>query len=477
LKDSAENLVAIVNDVLDLNKIQSGDLVLNEQPFDFSMLLNNLSRTYKEETRNKKIEFLPLIDDDLHPYIKGDYFRINQVLVKLLDNAVKFTESGQVTFEVTRKKETKQNILLQFTIRDTGIGIEPEKQDKIFQNFTQGETQSSRRFSGTGMGLAIVKSLLEKMNSSITMKSIPGNGTTFTFTLSLQKTNAINNVSHNDQHKDALQGQTILLAEDNKVNQLFAKELLEEWGAKLEIANNGKQAIDWLMKHNCNLILMDIQMPLMDGIEATGIIRSGITKVNAQIPVIAITANARKGEEEKFKACGMHHILFKPYNPEDLFKAIAQELGLYKEECSTDNSNCKKSQHNEKTIPFTFQYASLEVLQSFSRGKTSFINKMLKMLVENVPVSFLELQQAAGINNWKQISIIAHKLIPNINMSGNSHLENDIRWLEENALACKNKKKVLKKIDDADALMKKVIQELQEASQYYSEETQTQINI
>lgn len=473
LKDSAENLVAIVNDVLDLNKIQSGNIILNEQPFDLSLLLQNLYKSYKAETKVKQLDFITLLDDNLPPYIKGDYLRINQVLVKLLDNAVKFTENGKVTFEVRRKKETKQNIHLQFTVHDTGIGIDPSKQEKIFQIFTQADTHSSRKFGGTGMGLTIVKSLLEKMNSSITMNSIPGNGTTFTFTLSLKKANAVNNASQNDHHKDALQGQTILLAEDNKVNQLFAKELLEEWGAKLKITNNGKQAINWLMKHNCNLVLMDIQMPLMDGIEATGIIRSGKTKASAQIPVIAITANARKGEEEKFKACGLHHILFKPYDPEDLFNAIAKELGLEKEKCSTDKSNCKKSQQIETTLPVTFQYASLEVLNSFSRGKTSFINKMLKMLVENVPVSFLELQQAADTNNWEQVSIIAHKLIPNINMSGNSHLENDIRWLEEHAPVCKNKSKVRKKIDDADALMKKVIQELHKASSYYSEETQT----
>ena len=185
-----------------------------------------------------------------------------------------------------------------------------------------------------------------------------------------------------------------------------------------------------------------------------------------------ITANARKGEEEKFKAFGMHHIIFKPYEPEELFTAIVQALHLNSTPTLPSIESSKKLQNIESTNEFTFKYASLEVLQSFSRGKVSFMSKMLDMLIKNIPVTFLEMHQCCVMEDWEQLSRVAHKLIPNINMAGNDVLESDIKWLEEYAVECKDKEKVIQRLQDADELMKKVIPELSYAATCYTTETE-----
>jgi PAS domain S-box-containing protein len=471
VKDSAENLICIVNDVLDLNKIQSGNLRLNVQPFDINLFLINISRTYQEECNQKSLEFIYKNEGQFPQYLMGDYQRINQIIVNLLGNAIKFTEKGQITFKVEGRQEEDNYVALNFSVKDTGIGIAPDKQKQVFNIFTQADTQSSRKFGGTGMGLTIVKLLLEKMGSGITMSSKLSEGSEFAFQLRLKKSDSMPMTLPELNHKDALFGKTILMAEDNKVNQIFAKELLREWGTNLTIVENGAEALEWLMENTCDIILMDIQMPVMDGIVASQTIRNGGTKADPSIPIIVITANARKGEEEKFIACGMQHIIFKPYDPEELFSAIVQALQLNSTPTLPLIESSKKSQKIEATNEFTFKYASLEVLQSFSRGKVSFMSKMLDMLTKNIPVTFTEMHKCCAIEDWEQLSRVAHKLIPNINMAGNEILENDIKWLEEYAVECKEKEKVIQRLQAADELMKKVIPELSYAATCYVTET------
>ncbi|MEY2830041.1 MAG: hypothetical protein RIQ33_1899 [Bacteroidota bacterium] len=329
LKFASENLLLLVNDILDFNKIESGKIELEKIPFNVSSLIKNIKNSYQYKANEKGIAFNSSIDEDLPDFVLGDPTRLSQILTNLISNAIKFTENGFVEIMLRKMKAIADDyIKIRFEISDTGIGIPKNKHAAIFESFSQASVDTNRKFGGTGLGLTITKKLIELHQSNIFLQSEVGKGTTFYFDIEFKITDQVANeniikILSND--KKDLNGRKILVVEDNAFNQLVAVKFLEKWNVEVDVAENGLIALDKIKTHNYDLILMDIQMPEMNGIEATAAIRNMEDEQLKNIPIIAFTA-AADSESEKLIAQGMNDCVSKPFNPTELFNKILQHI-------------------------------------------------------------------------------------------------------------------------------------------------------
>ena len=326
LEFSAESLLSITNDILDNSKLNAQKLELEKVDFNLETSLKQICSFFSVGARQKGLYFQTAIYEKI-PLVKGDPLRVRQVLTNLLGNAVKFTASGSVKLEVSPVMETENYITLKFKVKDTGIGIPSEQQEVIFEEYSQASTDIGRKFGGTGLGLSITKNLLRLMESEIQVKSELNQGSEFVFNLSFQKSNKsvlVNNLVYEVPEAN-FAGKKILLTEDNEVNELIALNFLKKWGLEVEVAKNGKEAVELAGKNRFDLILMDLQMPEMDGFEATRMIRS-LNDYYKKVPVIALTASAvLEVKQEAFEA-GVSDFLMKPYNPVRLCQVLNSEL-------------------------------------------------------------------------------------------------------------------------------------------------------
>jgi PAS domain S-box-containing protein len=321
IKFAAENLMSIVNDILDYSKIEAGKISLKEVPFNFLKLVKDIYVTHKYYAIEKHLELRLNISNDIPETVIGDPVRLMQILNNLISNAIKFTEKGFVSIQILKNEMNESNQLsLQFKIGDSGIGIEESKQQLIFECFSQAENSNSRKFDGAGIGLAITQKLIAMHNSKIELKSELGVGSEFTFDLQLKLNEAnfspteiiVNAKNH------SLDGAKILLVEDNMFNQLIATKFLEKWNIKVDTAMNGKIALEKMKINHYDIVLMDIQMPEMNGIEATKHIRESEDLLTRNVPVIALTAAALDGENNELSGCGLTDYISKPFNPNEL---------------------------------------------------------------------------------------------------------------------------------------------------------------
>ena len=321
IKSSSENLLVIVNDILDFSKIEAGKLSIEKIGFNLTKILNQVikSSCYKAEEKGVLLE--SNIDGKIADILIGDPVRLQQIVINLLNNALKFTSKGFVKLNCTLIS-TKNNLnTIKFEIDDTGIGIEKNKLDTIFESFSQEDDSTTREFGGTGLGLSISKHLVELFNGQLLVKSEKNKGTSFYFTLDLPIGN------EDDLPEDltvvnepeSLENKRVLLVEDNEINQFLATTILKQWKMNIDIADNGKIALDRLKEQNYDVILMDVQMPIMGGLEATELIRNTL---NITTPIIALTANAIKGDNEKCIEVGMDDYISKPFNHSILYNKI-----------------------------------------------------------------------------------------------------------------------------------------------------------
>jgi len=328
IQKSSANLLVIINDILDFSKVESGNFELEKNDFDLMEMLNDCITTVAYKAEEKNILFKKEIDPQINFQIRSDKVRLGQVILNLLNNAIKFTELGFVhlKLKLIEAKADKQIIL--FKISDTGIGISSDKLDKVFESFVQEDTSTNRKYGGTGLGLAISKKLLEFFGGELKVESEKGVGTSFYFEIPLEISKKVQKEkqTENSLTFDQLTGRTILLAEDNEINQVLAKTILEKWGIKVHIAKTGREAISKYIAVKPEAILMDMQMPEMDGLEATKILR---TEFKAEIPIIALTANAGVANEELCLSAGMNDYISKPFKKDilyqKLFRLIAEE--------------------------------------------------------------------------------------------------------------------------------------------------------
>ena len=324
---SANNLLAIVNDILDYNKIEAGKISFEHIEMDISTITKNIVLGLQVSASDKGIKLNLHLDNSLHTRVFGDPTRLSQVLSNLLHNAIKFTEQGQVLLKITRIKETEKDITLQFSIKDTGIGISKEKQKLIFERFTQADSSTSRGFGGTGLGLAISKKILELQNSNLNLESEEGNGSNFYFSQTFEKSlqnpkQQEENMDLNTEDNKLLSGITVLLAEDNPINVLVAQKFLERWGAKIVTANNGLEALNMVDPDKHDLVLIDLHMPVMDGFEASRKMR----EKGINLPIIALTANLPNEIEDEIKLSGINDLVVKPFLPDELYRKVLHHV-------------------------------------------------------------------------------------------------------------------------------------------------------
>ena len=335
LRFSANNLLSLINDILDFSKIEAGKIHFEKIEFDLSDLLRGIYETFKISAQSKNIYLKTEGNfEDLKYTIKGDPTRMTQIFTNLIGNALKFTKQGGVTIETKILRVEYGKAKIYFAVKDTGIGIPPAKQQSIFESFTQASEETSRVYGGTGLGLAITKRLIELQDSKIEIASIEGEGSTFYFVLEFElgklivpKKKTITGVSLT---KDGIIGARILMAEDNKINQIVARKTLAKWKVELAIANDGLEVVDMYKKGDYDLILMDINMPNMNGYEAAIEIRK-LEGHKGEVPIIALTASAFATVAEEAKAVGMNDHLGKPFNPHELYDKIKNALEAAKE--------------------------------------------------------------------------------------------------------------------------------------------------
>jgi len=334
LKFSANNLMNLINAVLDINKIESGKIEIEKAPFKIFNLANNIYLTFKDRAERKGLNFNLIINNDLHSIgIIGDQTRLTQILSNLLENAVKFTKTGAVNFSIKLIEKQDNEIKLQFCISDTGIGIPADKQELVFESFAQASTSTTRNYGGTGLGLAIVKNLLELHDSTIIIKSELNIGTSFTFDICYNLFNFDTQEHTKPTYKIVedmdISELKILIAEDNQMNILLMRKLLAKWNISPDFAANGSEAVEAFKIKDYDLILMDIHMPVMDGYEASIIIRNFTDKEKATVPIIALTASVAMDVRNKITDAGINDFVSKPFSPDEL-KAKLEQIALQK---------------------------------------------------------------------------------------------------------------------------------------------------
>ena len=331
---SSENLMVIINDILDFSKIEAGKIVIEETRFNLDSLLSTVEDIFALKAKEKGIHLSLEKEDDVPTWVHGDSVRLNQILSNLISNAIKFTEKGGVTIRTSVIMADDTHATLWIRVKDTGIGIPETKLGSIFQSFVQASSSTTRTYGGTGLGLTITKKLIELQNGRLWVRSTVNKGTIFNFKLRYkiaanekrdeEKIHALEKKS-NDIILNELKGIDVLLVEDHPINQMLATRVLKDWGFNVTLAENGLIALDIISKNDFNLVLMDINMPEMDGYMTTKEIRSGKYTQNSEIPIIAMTASAFIGDNQKCFKAGMNDYISKPFNPQDLLEKISKQ--------------------------------------------------------------------------------------------------------------------------------------------------------
>jgi PAS domain S-box-containing protein len=327
VRTSAGNLLQIIDDILDFSKIEAGKLALEREPFGLRNQIEGLVHTMSGQARDRSLRLETSVADDVPDWLAGDPLRLRQILVNLVGNAIKFTAQGEVAVGVDLEEQNGEDAILHFVVRDTGIGIPEEKQRLIFKAFSQADGSTTRRFGGTGLGLTISSQLVELMGGRIWVDSVEGEGSRFHFTARFELTEEVpeeSAVPVADKAKSAVPRRSLrlLLTEDNEFNQKVAIGLLEREGHVVTVAGDGRQALELLEKEDFDAVLMDVQMPVMDGLEATTAIRRRETETGRRVPIIGLTAYAMKGDRERCLAAGMDGYVAKPIRKEELFATL-----------------------------------------------------------------------------------------------------------------------------------------------------------
>lgn len=326
LKFSSEHLLGLINDILDFNKIESGALELDINDFNLNHIVQGLQSIFYQKAIEKRIDFRINFENDISELLLGDSMRLFQILTNLVSNAVKFTEEGIVTLNIKTISQTTKDIHIYFEIIDTGIGIPSNKLDSIFESFTQANSNTTRKYGGTGLGLAISKKLLELMNSELAVKSKEDEGSVFSFDIRFEKSSqgldTIPSYVNTPPNFTSLKGLNILVVEDFKMNIMVIERFLKKWDIAYTIAENGAIGVEKASENDFDLILMDLQMPVMNGFDSSMAIRTSTSEHNKTIPIFALSASVSMDVKIKIKKFGMNGHISKPFNPSDLYQLL-----------------------------------------------------------------------------------------------------------------------------------------------------------
>ncbi len=417
---ASKHLLSIINNVLDISKIEAGELTLEDEHFSLDNSIDNVLSIMSSRAEEKGIYLRSEFSNDIHHAIIGDPLRIEQVLINLVGNAVKFTSKGGITIRCSLINNAADEQKINIAVSDTGVGMEEKYLKNIFNKFSQEDRSVSRKYGGTGLGLAITYELIQLMGGTIEVESKKNSGTTFNVIVTLKKSDTCKvEIKQEANETISLNGLRILLVEDNELNRLVAQNTFKYHKCWLDEAINGLDALEKLKQNKYDIILMDIQMPEMDGLEATEKIR---TELKIETPIIALTANAFKSEVEKCKQVGMNDYLTKPFEEVALLKLISKY---------THVSFAQKPEPNNDPVKEVItKLYDLSKLNEISRGDKDFVKKMITLFVEQGKISLQQINDAHKINDFDTIHKTAHRLKPSIDNMGIVCLKKEIRDLE-----------------------------------------------
>ncbi|TDE53404.1 response regulator [Flavobacterium sp. GT3P67] len=432
IKMSGDALIVLINDILDLAKVDAGKMTFEKTPFKMKSSISAMLHLFETKILEKNLRLVKEYDDNIPDVLIGDPVRLHQIILNLVSNAVKFTTEGKITVSVRLLHEEEDKLIIEFAVTDTGIGIPEEKIGKIFENFQQASSGTSRLYGGTGLGLAIVKQLVEPQGGSIRVKSIVEEGSTFSFTLSFQKTNSDAELENEMMELDTeIKNIKVLVVEDIPLNQLLMKTLLDDFGFARDIAENGKIAVEKLKENYYDIILMDLQMPEMNGFEATEYIRN---TMKSKIPIIALTADVTTVDLAKCKAVGMNDYIAKPVDDKLLYSKI---VGILKKPklaklTAKINENLEDTNSSMKKI----KCIDLVYLNQRTKSNPTLMMEMISLYLSQTPSLINTIKQSLEDENWPLLGAAAHKMIPSFSIMGiSTNFENIAKKIQEFALA------------------------------------------
>jgi len=403
IKLSGGALIILINDILDLAKVDLGKMVFEQNPFKLATSISTMLHLFEAKVQEKNLILIKEYDNKIPEVLLGDSARLNQIILNLISNAVKFTTKGKITLTVTLVKEDEKEVLIEFSVTDTGIGIEENKIEKIFENFQQASSDTSRIYGGTGLGLAIVKQLVESQGGSLNVKSKIDEGSMFSFKLGFLKTNIkVQSDAELEEINADIKNIKVLVVEDMPLNQLLMKTLLDDFGFERDIVANGKLAIEKLENKSYDIILMDLQMPEMNGFEATEYIRN---KMNSKIPIIALTADVTTVDLAKCKAVGMNDYLAKPVDERLLYSKI---VGLVMKPVLLEDKNQNK----------IVRYVDLSFLNHRTKSNPKLIAEMILLYLEQTPPLINAMKQSFIDKDWQSLDATVHKMLPSFSIMG-----------------------------------------------------------
>ena len=415
IRHAGQHLLHVINDVLDMAKITSGKLELESVAFNLCDSMSESLHPLVAQATEKGLHFAgtPLRTTCSHPWVLGDPHRINQILINLVANAIKFTPAGGHVVVISEQiSETPSSLTVRFSVEDTGIGIAFDKQELIFDGFTQAYSDTTRRFGGTGLGLSISRALVEQLGGQLILSSQMNRGSTFAFVLTLPKAAApLPTAAPLDAYDTgALRGRRLLVVEDNEINRTVARLLFEGWGAHVDEAEDGLAGVQRVRDEPqpYDVVLMDIQLPGLNGLDATAAIRALPDAARASLPVVALTANAFRADRERYLAAGMNACLAKPFEEEDVYRTLVQLL----------------------PAPAAAAPYDLSKLRTLARGREEFVVKIIRSFLRNIPASLAELQAAAHAGRWTEVAKIAHHIKPSLESVGVPQVAQAMQQLE-----------------------------------------------
>ena len=410
IKMSGDALIVLINDILDLAKVDAGKMTFEQVPFKIAVSISAMLHLYESKIWEKNLVLIKEFDERIPKVLLGDAVRLHQIILNLVSNAVKFTSVGSITVSVRLLSEDEKQATIEFAVADTGIGIPESKIVKIFDNFQQASSGTSRLYGGTGLGLAIVKQLVEPQGGKVVVSSVEGKGSTFSFTLSFNKTTEEAEIPIESVVTDeTLKNIQILVVEDIPLNQLLMKTLLDEFGFGRDVASNGKIAIEKMETTAYDLILMDLQMPEMNGFEATDYIR---TVLKSNIPIIALTADVTTVDLAKCKAVGMNDYISKPVDERLLYSKILSQLN------KTDLLNNREPEMVEEVEQISISCIDLNYLNTRTKSNPALMMEMISLYLAQTPPLISAMNKGFMSKDWVLLHDAMHKMIPSFTIMG-----------------------------------------------------------
>lgn len=410
IRKSGESLLNIINDILDLAKIEAGMMPLQSVPFSVREVTGTIETLFREKAREKKLHLNTKVSPDVPEMVQGDPTRLVQILVNLIGNAIKFTQKGAVDLNLSLHKKKEDAVELQIEVKDSGIGIEKEKLSAVFERFNQAEDSITRKYGGTGLGLSIVHDLVILQNGTINVESEKGEGTCFRIVLPylIPEQTLMEAASGNGQLLPAFEEKIcVLIVEDNEINQNLLKHLFTEWNVDYEVCSNGKEALSKLEAKEFDMVLMDIQMPEMDGYTATQQIRHDL-KIDT--PIIAMTAHAAASEREKCFTLGMNAYLTKPIREQELYNTLAQ---------FAPSKQISRSMNGENNSTATlYDYINLDYMKEIGGGSVEYEKTVTEQFLEMIPYETEKLSAAIDSRDYNLVARIAHNMRTSVSVMG-----------------------------------------------------------